>query len=84
MVAARRARHAGIIEPTRYSDRPARYSYRLSEQGRALGPVVDALADWGVAHLPDTRRREAAPTRALGTPPAKSGRLRPSGSAQPQ
>lgn len=52
----RRLDDAGIIERSRYSEHPARYRYRLTERGRALGPVVDALADWGTANLPGTRR----------------------------
>ena len=41
---------------SRYSDRPPRYSYRLTAQGRALGPVLDAMATWGADHVPGTRR----------------------------
>ena len=48
----------------RYSERPARYEYRLTERGRALGPVLQAIADWGTEHIPNTRRLgEAAPRR---------------------
>ena len=52
----RRLEEAGIVARTRYSDHPPRHSYRLTERGRALGPVLDALAAWGVEHLPGTRR----------------------------
>ena len=52
----RRLEEAGIVARSRYSDRPPRYSYRLTEQGRALGPVLDAMATWGADHLPGTRR----------------------------
>ena len=52
----RRLEDAGVVERTRYTDRPPRYSYRLTARGRALGPVLDALAGWGVAHLPGTRQ----------------------------
>ncbi|MFI0445414.1 winged helix-turn-helix transcriptional regulator [Actinomadura sp. 6N118] len=52
----RRLAEAGIIERVPYNERPLRYSYRLTERGRQLGPVVDALADWGARNLPGTRR----------------------------
>lgn len=38
---------AGIVERTRYQDRPPRYEYRLSEKGQALWPVISALREWG-------------------------------------
>lgn len=56
---AARLRHleeAGIVQRTQYSDRPPRHSYRLTDRGRSLGPVVEAIADWGVTHIPGTRR----------------------------
>lgn len=57
---AARLRHledAGIVQRTPYSDKPPRHSYRLTDRGRSLGPVVEAIADWGVTNLPGTRRR---------------------------
>ena len=38
---------AGIFERSRYQQRPDRYEYLLTVKGRALGPVVAALRDWG-------------------------------------
>lgn len=52
----RRLEEAGIVTRDRYSDHPPRHSYRLTERGRALGPVLDAMATWGVGHLPGTLR----------------------------
>jgi DNA-binding HxlR family transcriptional regulator len=52
----RRLEEAGIVERVPYEVRPPRHAYRLTPHGRALGPVVEALADWGVSHLPGTRR----------------------------
>ena len=46
----------GIVAREPYSDRPPRYRYRLTDRGRDLAPVLDAMATWGVAHLPGTRR----------------------------
>ncbi|WP_240506368.1 winged helix-turn-helix transcriptional regulator [Thermoactinospora rubra] len=56
----RRLEDAGIVERVPYSEHPPRFSYRLTERGRRLGPVVDAMAEWGVRHLPGTRRLGAS------------------------
>jgi len=44
---------AGIIRRRMYSTHPPRAEYILTARGRALGPVLDALYDWGMAHTPD-------------------------------
>lgn len=61
----RRLEDAGIVGRERYSDHPPRHTYRLTSRGRALAPVLDALATWGCTHLPGTRR--------LGGPPDDAG-----------
>jgi DNA-binding HxlR family transcriptional regulator len=38
---------AGVLERVRYQERPDRHEYLLTEKGRALGPVVQALRGWG-------------------------------------
>jgi DNA-binding HxlR family transcriptional regulator len=50
---------AGLVAKARYSDRPPRYRYTLTEKGAQLAPVLGALADWGERHLPGTRRPAA-------------------------
>ena len=52
----KRLEAAGLIAPAAYSEHPPRYEYHLTESGRTLGPVVDALAVWGLAQFPGTRR----------------------------
>lgn len=52
----RKLTDAGIVEREQYSSRPPRYSYRLTDQGRALAPVLDAIATWGTTYIPGTRR----------------------------
>lgn len=37
----------GVFDRVRYSERPPRFEYRLSEKGRDLWPVVTALRQWG-------------------------------------
>ena len=52
----RRLEAAGLVAPVAYSEHPPRYAYHLTDSGRALGPVVDALAVWGLEQFPGTRR----------------------------
>jgi DNA-binding HxlR family transcriptional regulator len=52
----RKLEDAGILDKQAYTDRPPRYEYTLTDRGRALGPVLDAIATWGVTHIPGTRR----------------------------
>ena len=47
---------AGLIERAPDGERSRRLGYRLTSNGRALGRVVDALATWGLQHLPGTTR----------------------------
>ena len=48
---------AGLLERRRYSERPPRDEYRLTEMGYDFGPVMDALTVFGNRRLP---RAEAA------------------------
>jgi DNA-binding HxlR family transcriptional regulator len=52
----RRLEESGIVVREPYSDRPPRHRYRLTERGRDLAPILDAMATWGLGHLPGTRR----------------------------
>ncbi len=38
---------AGVFERVPYSEHPLRYDYRLTEKGRDLWPVVNAMREWG-------------------------------------
>jgi DNA-binding HxlR family transcriptional regulator len=51
----RRLEAAGLIFTMAYSQRPPRFEYHLTDHGRALAPVVDAMAAWGLAQFPGTR-----------------------------
>jgi DNA-binding HxlR family transcriptional regulator len=42
----------GILERRRYSERPARYEYFLTEKGLDLWPVMVSLLHWGDKHEP--------------------------------
>ena len=42
---------AGLLERRRYSDRPPRYEYVLTEAGRDFRPVLWAFLAWGNRHF---------------------------------
>ncbi len=42
----------GILRRQRYSDRPPRYEYLLTDRGYDLVPVLLALRQWGDKHVP--------------------------------
>lgn len=43
---------SGLVRRELYNDRPLRVEYVLTEKGRSLGPVVEAMRAWGARHLP--------------------------------
>jgi DNA-binding HxlR family transcriptional regulator len=46
----RRLEADGLLALTAYADRPPRFEYRLSAEGRALAGALRLLADWGALH----------------------------------
>ena len=52
----KRLERAGLVETSAYSERPRRLEYALTPRGRELAPVLDAIAVWGLAQFPGTRR----------------------------
>ena len=56
----------GILERVRYSERPARYEYRLTSKGRDLQIALAGLRQWGDRYLsekpPRITRRKADKT----------------------
>ena len=61
---------AGLITREAYQTGPPRYDYRLSESGRALRPVLDALLAWGRKHAvqPDDPDLDRYPPRVKEAP----------------
>jgi DNA-binding HxlR family transcriptional regulator len=49
----------GILERARYSERPQRFEYRLTEKGRELGVPLVALMQWGDRYVSDKPPRIA-------------------------
>jgi DNA-binding HxlR family transcriptional regulator len=47
----------GLIEQFPSGDSPGRFAYRLTDEGQTLGPVLEAIAKWGLKHLPGTEAR---------------------------
>jgi DNA-binding HxlR family transcriptional regulator len=52
----KRLEAAGLVAALPYSERPLRHEYHLTDRGQALAPVLDAIAVWGLAQFPGTRR----------------------------
>ena len=58
---------AGVVERTPYQDSPVRFDYGLTEAGRDLLPILDALVAWGDRHAvahDDPLRRPRTPFAA--------------------
>ena len=47
----------GLVERVLYSDHPPRAEYSLTEKGRELGPVLQALVAFGNTHVPRPPRK---------------------------
>jgi DNA-binding HxlR family transcriptional regulator len=49
----------GVVERVRYSERPERFEYRLTEKGDELGLVLLALMQWGDRYVSEKPPRIA-------------------------
>lgn len=56
----RRLEEAGIVLRSAYQDRPPRYAYTLTDKGRDLGELLQALVRWGKKHIPGTKTLKEA------------------------
>lgn len=48
----------GFVEKESYESHPPRYVYRLSERGRKLGPIMEAMFAWGNEEIRSQSRRK--------------------------
>ena len=48
---------AGLIDRKPLPEHQGRFVYHLTQRGLSLGPVLRAVADWGLAHIDDTEAR---------------------------
>lgn len=46
-----------VVTRTPYQERPTRYAYELTEKGRSLGVILNALSHWGEQHIQGTEAR---------------------------
>jgi len=72
----------GVLERARYSERPERYEYRLTEMGRDLNIALAGLRQWGDRYLSETppcvlRRTADKKAVVAGLVPAGTRVLRP-------
>ena len=69
---------AGLLERRRYSERPPRYEYILTEMGRDFRPVIVAMFAWGNRHFAP----EGASVLLVDKKTRESGRSRTGRSAE--
>jgi DNA-binding HxlR family transcriptional regulator len=50
----------GVIVRKVFAEVPPRVEYTLSDYGRSLQPLLDAMASWGAAHQARAQRRSRA------------------------
>jgi DNA-binding HxlR family transcriptional regulator len=48
----KRLETAGVVAREAYCEKPVRYRYALTEKGRELVPILEAMADWALKHVP--------------------------------
>ena len=53
----------GVIRRTAYQSTPPRFEYHLTESGRDLIPVLDALTAWGLDHAVEPDDPDRPPFR---------------------
>lgn len=48
---------AGLVSANASSSRVGSYEYSLTARGRSLVPLLQAMRDWGLEHVPGTEAR---------------------------
>jgi DNA-binding HxlR family transcriptional regulator len=44
-----------IVKKIAYSDKPLRFQYALTDKGKDLQPILEAMVVWSNTHIPGTR-----------------------------
>ena len=52
----KRLEQFGIVQRSAYQQKPVRHAYTLTAEGKQLGRVLRAIADWGLENIPGTRK----------------------------
>lgn len=63
-----------IIERKVYPEVPPRVEYSMTEYGRTLEPILEAMHEWGKAHLEHMKAKHARQSEGVADPSGKSGR----------
>jgi DNA-binding HxlR family transcriptional regulator len=75
----KRLEYLGIIDKTAYQEHPVRHDYTLTTKGTELLPVVRALREWGLKHVPGTgipeRYRALVEASQTNSPEGGRGRV---------
>ncbi len=50
----KRLESENLITRQSYQQRPVRYTYQLTDKGKALAPVLEAMVIWGNQYIPGT------------------------------
>jgi len=50
----RKLEEGGVISKSAYQQHPVRYTYGLTEKGKALGEILLAVVRWGTKYIPGT------------------------------
>jgi DNA-binding HxlR family transcriptional regulator len=59
----RRLERDGLVLARLYCERPPRFEYELTADGRELAPAIEALAAWGARHTGSGADDDEAPIR---------------------
>ncbi|MEO7664835.1 MAG: helix-turn-helix domain-containing protein [Candidatus Limnocylindrales bacterium] len=65
----RRLEADGLLTSTAYAERPPRFEYRLTAEGRALAGALRLLADWGARHASEGAGPDAGGSTGRGPGP---------------
>ena len=52
----KRLEQFGLITRSVYQERPTRHAYSLTDEGKQLGRVLRAMADWALEHIAGTKK----------------------------
>ena len=52
----KRMEQFGIVTRSVYQERPVRHAYSLTPEGKQLGRVLRAMADWGLENIAGTKK----------------------------